>query len=282
MQDVHLVVIDPENDFMDNDDSALPVVGANSDMKRVSGLVKRIGPKLRDIHVTLDQHRNIGIERPPFWTNDNGDAPAPFTMIRADDIRSGIWYPRNGHFRPAALGGLTLRQYALHYAEELEKKGNYPLIIWPVHCPIGSWGAAVQEDLFGELRNWEVRNFANVDYVTKGSCIYTEHYGAVEAEVPLASDPTTGLNTSFLRMLQDADIIAIAGEASSHCVKSTVNQIAGKFGDDLLGKFWLLTDCMSPVSQVGNGPDFPAIADAWLKDMERRGMHLTDSKSFLA
>ena len=102
------------------------------------------------------------------------------------------------------------------------------------------------------------------------------------AEVPDAEDPGTALNTAVLDMLSTADKIGIAGEASSHCVLTTVNQIAENIGTEHIKKFELITDCMSPVGAVPGGPDFPAIAADWLKDMQRLGMTLTTSKDFLA
>jgi len=132
------------------------------------------------------------------------------------------------------------------------------------------------------LEGWERKHFANVDYVVKGTNAFTEHYGALMAEVPDPSDPATGLNTALLDILAEADFVAIAGEALSHCVKSTVTQIADNLGDEYAQKFYILTDCSSTIPKVGNGPDFPAITEAWLKDMEKRGMTLTTSEKFLA
>ncbi len=61
---VHLLVIDPQKDFMDDRDSALPVPGANADMKRLAKMIDRVGRKLSDIHVTLDSHRVIDVAHP--------------------------------------------------------------------------------------------------------------------------------------------------------------------------------------------------------------------------
>jgi nicotinamidase-related amidase len=89
------------------------------------------------------------------------------------------------------------------------------------------------------------------------------------------------INRDFLDMLQQADIVAVAGEALSHCVKETVTQIADNIGGEHIKKFVILTDCCSPVGAVPGGPDFPAIAEEWLKAMERKGMRLTTSDEFL-
>jgi len=279
---VHLVVIDPQVDFMDSSGSALPVPGANEDMKRLARMVDRIGSRLEDVHVTLDSHRVIDVGHPGMWQNKKGDSPSPFTMISSDDIAAGIWFPRNQHAKPQQLEGKTLGQYMLEYAKALEGKGQYPLMVWPEHCLIGTSGHAVQSDLMAALQKWERNEFANIDFVVKGTNPFTEHYGGLMAEVPLASDPATGLNTGLLDVLAKADIVALAGEALSHCVKTTVTQIADNIGADQVKKFHILTDCTSPVPAIPNGPDFPAIGKAWLKEMKKRGMVLTTSTEFMA
>jgi nicotinamidase-related amidase len=241
-------------------------------MKRVARLIDRIGHKL-DIHVTLDSHRLIDIAHPAFWMNQNGQQPAPFTIISAADIDAGIWTTRNPAFRSRALA----------YAKNLESTpGHYKICIWPPHCLIGTWGHNVHSVLNDALQRWSDKEFAMVDYVTKGSNPWTEHYGALMAEVPDPNDPSTGLNTEFLKMLAEADVVAVAGEASSHCVLKTVTQIADNIGDEHVKKFHLLCDCMSPVPAIPNVVDFPAIAEGFLKDMKRRGMTVTTSVDFLS
>lgn len=284
---LQLVVIDPQNDFLGNDDGSpysvkasdgktfsaqLPVKGAVSDMKRLAALVDRVGSKLDDIHVTLDSHRLIDIAHPAWWMNENGNTPNPFTIISAKDIEAGIWMPRNPSFRSRTL----------EYAKNLEASpDHYKICVWPPHCLIGTWGHNVHWLLNETLQKWSEREYAIVDYVTKGSNPWTEHYGALMAEVPDPSDPGTSLNTGFLEVLAKADIVAIAGEASSHCVLKTVQQIADNIGEEHVKKFHLLSDCMSPVGAMPGGPDFPAIADAWLREMKRRGMTVTTSTDFL-
>jgi nicotinamidase/pyrazinamidase len=268
---IHLLIIDPQNDFMDEQGAALPVPGATADMQRVAGLIDRIGGKLSDIHVTLDSHRVIDVAHPGMWRNKDGKSPDPFTIITPDDIRNSIWAPRNPNFRARLLT----------YAETLEVQGKYQLMVWPEHCLIGTPGHNVQADLMEALQRWERDEFANVNYVTKGTNTFTEHYGPLMAEVPDPEDPSTQLNTKVVDILQDADMVVVAGEALSHCVKSGVDQIAENIGEEHIGKFYILTDGSSPVPKVGDGPDFPAIAQQWLLEMEQRGMHLTTTDTFL-
>lgn len=278
----HLLIIDPQNDFMDIPGAALSVTGANEDMNRLALMIDRIGSRLDDIHVTLDSHNTIDVGHPAMWRDQNGNQPAPLTAISEDDIASGILRPRNEHAKLSQLGGKTLGQYMLEYARALAKGGKYPLMVWPPHCLIGTTGHNVQTRLAESLHKWETENFATIDFVTKGTNPYTEHYGALMAEVPMATDPNSGLNTALLSVLAEADIIVIAGEALSHCVLETVSQIADNIGEEHIKKFYILTDCSSPVGQQPGGPDFPAIAQAWLKDMEKRGMTLTTSVKFMA
>lgn len=285
----HLVIIDPQNDFMDIEAKAgdpvgmaipggptfrstLPVPGALKDMERVGIMLDRIGSRLQDIHVTLDSHRVIDVAHPGFWRNQNGKSPAPFTLISHDDVKNRIWTPKSEAFRPRMLD----------YTKQLQDNGKFVLMVWPEHCLIGNWGHNVEASLKDRFDKWEREQFANVNYVTKGTNTFTEHYGALMAEVPDPADPSTQLNGDFISVLQTADIIGVAGEASSHCVKTTVEQIVDNIGDQHLPKIHILKDCMSPVPQTPGGPDFPAIADQFLKDMEARGLVLTTSDAFLA
>jgi len=263
---VHLLVIDPQEDFV-NPKGALFVPGAEKDMPRVAALIKRLGGKLDDIHVTLDSHHFVDVAHPVMWKDAKGKHPAPFTIITAADVRDGVWTPTQP--------GLTKRMIA--YVQALEKGGRYPLCIWPPHCLIGSAGYAVVPELFDALCTWEREQFGVVDYVSKGSNIYTEHYSAVKAEVPDPEDPTTQLNTRLIQTLQEADLVAIAGEAGSHCLCHTVTDIADAFGnDDYVKKLVLLTDGTSPV------PGFEKLQDEFIKKMTARGMQQSTTVDFLA
>ena len=269
---IHLVVIDPQNDFCDIPGATLPVPGADADMKRLAKMVDRVGHKLDDIHVTLDSHRLIDIAHPAFWMDQKGKQPNPFTIISAADIDAGIWTTRVPSFRARALA----------YAKTLEsQKGAFKICVWPPHCLIGTAGHNVHAALNDSLQRWSDNEIAMVDYVTKGSNPWTEHYGALMAEVPDPDDPSTGLNTDFLNIMAQADIIVVGGEASSHCVLKTLLQISENIGTEHIKKFHILRDCMSPVPAIP-GVDFPAIAEAGLKDMQKLGMTITTSVDFLS
>jgi len=255
-QRVHLLVIDPQNDFCDAAHGSLCVPGAAADMDRLAALVDRLRDRLSDVHITLDSHRKVDISHPIWWTDAQGRPPAPFTVITAADLRAG----RVTTARPGAWSR------SLAYLEALEASGRYPHVVWPEHCLIGDEGHNVWPRLAEAVHGWEGR-FAVADFVTKGSNPWTEHFSAVRAEVPDPADPGTQINTALVSTLQQADVVLLAGEALSHCLANTVRDIADCFGDPrLISKLVLLTDASSPV------PGFEAQAQAFLADLTRRGM----------
>ncbi len=268
-KNIHLVSIDPQNDFMDN--GTLPVPGALNDMDRLAAMVQKHSKKISDIHITLDSHRGLDISHAPFWINSStGKMPDPFTQITFRDVKDGIWLPKIP----------SMRDHVLAYTEFLEKQGNYTHTIWSTHCLIGTPGHAVEDKFFQAANNWANDNIALIDFVVKGSDFRVEHFGALQAEMPMADNPETQLNSGFLQTLQDADAILLAGEALSHCVRATIQQIVDNIGSEHVKKLHLLADCSSSIPAIPNVVDFPALTATWLKDMQKLGLTVTDSVSF--
>ena len=265
MSNVQLLVIDPQNDFCDPG-GALSVPGAEADMDRLAVLVHRLRDRLTDVHVTLDSHRRVDISHPLWFRDSDGGHPAPFTVITAAELRAGRWTTTH----PGAW------DRTVAYLDALEAGGRYPHVVWPEHCLIGTEGHAVHPLLMESLAEWESR-FALVDFVTKGSNPWTEHFSAVQAEVPDPEDPSTQVNATLVRTLEEADVILLAGEASSHCLANTVRDIAAQFSDPTwVRKLVLLEDATSPV------PGFEPYATDFLRDMTALGMSTTTTDRFLA
>jgi nicotinamidase/pyrazinamidase len=274
----HLVIIDPQNDFMDY--GALPVAGGNDDMDRLSVRIDDVGDQYDEIHVTLDSHQTCDGRSPVFWRNRKGDHPVPTNlgggMITKQDILSGTWSPIGSNLKPKILGGKSVKEFMVVCAEEREAAGIPGIEIWSPHCLIGTPGQAVQANLRSSLCRWEEKFLATINWWVKGANPYTEHYGALMANVPIPADPGTGLNTRFIQVLNDADVIDLAGEAGSHCLLTTVNQIADSIGKDNIKKLRLLIDCTSPIA-AAPGADFPEIFRSWVATMQREGMTVIKS-----
>jgi nicotinamidase-related amidase len=276
----HLLIIDPQNDFCDLPPAwrpadpvtgaalapALPVAGAHADMLRVAALIRGAGSALAQITVTLDSHHRLDIAHPGFWQTGAGDAAPPFTPITAQQVRDGFYRPRAA----AAF------DRALAYLDELEARGRYTLMVWPVHCEIGTWGHDVHAAVRAAYGAWEERTLRGVRKVTKGENPWTEHYSALQAEVPMTDDPRTQLDTALLAELDRADRLLIAGEAGSHCVRATVEHIVANLPGGHPERVVLLTDCISPVG------GFEAAQAEFLAAMRRLGVRLADSPSVLA
>jgi nicotinamidase-related amidase len=261
---VHGLIIDPQEDFCNPETGTLYVPGAEEDVERLAGLVRRLGGAIDRIHVTLDSHHYLHVAHPVWWIDASGRHPAPFTIISADDVDTGRWYAA----RPKA------QERSAAYVRALARNGRYPLCIWPYHCLIGSAGHAVAPVLFAALSEWE-SGFRIVDFVGKGSSIWTEHYSAIRADVPDPADPSTLPNQRLLDSLAAADVIFLAGEASSHCVANTVRDLAGAMGDTFLRKLVLLRDATSAVT------GFEQNAASFLREMTGRGMRTATAAEFL-
>ena len=162
---------------------------------------------------------------------------------------------------------------AHRFADGLRSKD--PLGAWSLTV-IGDEGHGVFPVLADALHEWEDR-FAVVDFITKGSNPWTEHFSGVQAEVPDPEDPGTQVNTGFVTTLEEADVILMAGEALSHCLANTVRDIVTQFqAPHLVQKIHLLTDASSSVS------GFEHLADAFVRDLTRQGMKTTTTTAFAA
>jgi len=276
MEPIEFLIIDPQNDFCDPNGS-LFVPGADKDAERLSEVIKRLGGRVSNIHITLDSHHYFDISHPVFWINPKREHPDPFTIIKTEDIKSGSWVTTLSAYlnrKTMEAHGMD-RDGATEYLEALESGNRYPHCIWPPHCLIGSWGYDIFPVIYATISEWERKiNGRMVDFVTKGSNFMTEHFSGVMAEVPDPADPSTQLNTSLIKTLQEASIIALSGQALSHCVANTVRDIANNFGEENIKKFVLLKDTTSPV------PGFESVANDFINEMTGRGMTVTTSSEF--
>lgn len=277
---ITLLIIDPQNDFCDLPadwlardplsgqalSPALPVAGAHADMLRLASLIDQGGSAVSQIVLTLDSHRRYDIAHPDFWETGAGEAVGPFTPITAAQVRAGALRPRAAQALPRVLA----------YLDALEQAGRYTLMVWPMHCEIGSWGHNVHAAVQAACGRWERASLRAVQTLIKGSNPWTEHYSAVQAEVPDADDPDTQLNRALIARLDEAERILVAGEASSHCVKATVEHIAEHLPSGRIDKLLLLSDAMSPVT------GFEAQGQAFLDDMRRRGAQVARCAEALA
>ena len=279
-RNLHLLIIDPQNDFCDLPQEylpssagasspvvpALPVPGAHADMLRVAEIIKRGSAGLSGISVTLDSHHRIDIAHPTFWMDSAKGPVSPFTQITKADVAEGKYAPRDAAALPRVMA----------YLDALESAGRYNLMVWPTHCEMGSWGHNVHADVRAAYNRWEESTLGTVNKISKGTNSFTEHYSAIQAEVPDANDDSTQMNYKFIDMLSDADQVYITGEAGSHCVKATTEHIVDNWDQAKLDKLVLVTDCMSAVT------GFDDQYQGFIHAMRARGVQIAQASDVVA
>lgn len=259
-----LVIIDPQNDFMDLPNSALPVAGATADMDRLAAFILKNMDEIDHIAVTMDSHHPVDISHAAGWVDANGNPIGPFTVITAQDVRDGKYsWTKNP-------------MWARQYTEALEKQGEFTHFIWPDHCLVGSEGHNIYKPLLQAIHAWEKKKggIFGAEYVTKGSNALTEHFGAFQAQVPITDAPNTQPRIELLTKLQTYENVLLCGEARNFCLINSLKQILN-LAPDLASKLVVVEDCMS---DVPNMPDEVGIATQKIFDQARKqGVRFTKS-----
>lgn len=239
-----LIVIDGQKDFC-APGGALYVPGAEEDMLRLSTWIKTNAAELDDIFVSLDSHQPMHIAHPSFWQDANGKMVSPFTLITYQDIMDGKYTPR------------YYRTKCIEYVKSLEDQGKFKLFIWPPHCLVGSSGHSLDDNLFSAIKEWAMEGRV-YSTIVKGTNLLSEHYGIFMAEVQ-NEDPGTQLNQKVLDLFEKYETIYLAGEAKSHCVATSLDQILN-FAPNLAKKLVILDNCMSNVPG-SPAPGLPSFGD---------------------
>jgi len=263
-QIVHLMIIDMQVDFC-HPGGSLFVPGAVEDIRRTIEFIYGNAERITQISCSLDSHLPHQIFSPSWWADAEGNHPAPFTLISAEDVSNGRWRP------------LQEPEWSQYYVKQLEQEAKKQLTIWPYHVQIGSIGQALDPELWSAVFWHSLARRAQPVWLTKGSVPLTEHYSIIQPEVPVPDRPGGDKNRAFLDILAGADVVVIAGEAESHCVLETVEDLVEEFGDrhDMLGKVLFLRDCTSPV--VHPEVDFHAIAQERFAAFAEQGVRFIDS-----
>ncbi len=257
--------------------------GAVDDNVRLCEFIYRNLDAISAIAPTMDTHTAMQIFHPVFWINDAGEHPTPAaTSITLDDVQKGVWKVNPAvAYSIASSNNLTLQKHALHYVQKLSDDGKYPLTVWPYHSMLGGIGhalvSAVEEAMFFH----NIARNSQTLFEIKGSNPLTENYSVLRPEVLDGADgrPIAQKNTRFIQKLLDFDLVIIAGQAKSHCVAWTIDDLLTEMmaqAPNLVKKVYLLEDCTSPVVVPGV-IDFTDQADAAFHRFASAGMHVVKS-----
>ncbi len=255
--------------------------GAVDDNRRLCSFLYRNLETITQIVPTMDTHRVMQIFHPIWLVDDDGNHPPPYTLVSSEDVESGRW-----RFNPAVAASVQIEEdYAQaqlrHYVRELEAGGKYSLTIWPYHAMLGGIGhalvSAVEEAVFFH----SIARYSQPDFQVKGENPLTEHYSMLGPEVTHGPDGEliASVNDALIERLLDFDAVLVAGQAKSHCVAWTIDDLLE--GDDereraLAPRTYLLEDCTSPVVVPGE-VDYSDEADAAFRRFADAGMHVVRS-----
>lgn len=255
--------------------------GAVEDNVRLCQFIYRNLGKLTHIIATMDTHRSQQIFHPVFFIDADGNHPAPYTDIHLTDLESGKW-----KFNPALAPQFGIapeygQQMVLHYAEALAQKGKYALTIWPYHALLGGIGhalvPAVEEAIFFHSH----ARIDQPDFEVKGEKPFTENYSVVGPEVltgPMGEQLGVR-NPKFIEHLQEVEKLYIAGQAKSHCVAWTIQDLLDDIhaiNPELAKKVYLIDDCSSSVVVPGVVDHTDAANEAYAR-FSQAGMHVVNS-----
>ena len=231
--------------------------GALEDTQRIASLLYRNLDRITQVVVTLDTHSAAQIFHPLFWLDASDAHPAPHTLITLAEVESGRW--RVNPRIAAAVSpwpGFDLAGWALHYARQLAAGGRFPLVVWPYHSMLGGIGHAlvslVEEAVFFHA----IARQSPTRVEIKGRNALTESYSALRPEVAAdaSGTPIEPANTALVDHLLSFDQVIVAGQAKSHCVAWTVEDLltqARTRDPRFARKLVLLDDCSSPVVVPG-------------------------------
>ena len=261
---IQLLIVDMQVDFC-HPEGSLYVPGALDDLRRLIEFIYRQAERITRIICSLDSHLPYQIFHPCWWVDRKGKHPAPFTVISEESVNAGIWQP------------LYERQWSVEYVKRLKKLARKELTIWPYHVLIGSPGHMLDPELFSSVFWHSLARNSQPIWWMKGSIPKTEHYSVVQSEIPVPEHPQGTKNRDFIELIMSADYTLIAGEAASHCVLETIEDLVEEFAGspEFLKRLIVLEDCTSPVQHPQI--DYAAITRQHFADFARQGIRFIKS-----
>lgn len=282
---ISLLLVDVQNTFCIPDFElyvgGTSGTGAVDDNRRLCEFIYRNLNIITEICPTMDTHQAMQIFHGIFLTNDTGEHPSPFTLITEDDIEKGVW-----KFNPRLAASLQIdkaygQDYLRHYARQLKDGGKYDLTIWPYHAMLGGIGhalvSAVEEAVFFH----SIARLSQPEFREKGGNPFTENYSVLSPEVLAGpeGEEIAEKNVGFIYKLLDFDAVIIAGQAKSHCIAWTIEDLLDEIfivDKKLAEKVYLLEDCTSPVV-IPDVIDYTEQADEAFQKFAEAGMHIVRS-----
>jgi nicotinamidase-related amidase len=261
-------------------------MGAVEDNERLCEFIYRNLDQITEIAPTMDTHTAVQIFHPVFWVNGVGENPSPMTMISLADVVEGRWRANPAIATSLGIPVNQLQAFAHHYARQLSEAGKYPLTIWPYHSMLGGIGHALVPAFEEACFFHNLTRHRQTRFEIKGNNPLTENYSILRPEVleDARGHRIAQKNADFIQHLLTFDAVIIAGQAKSHCVAWTIDDLLTEIqarDPALAHKIYLLEDCTSPVV-VPDVVDFTDAANEAFGRFAAAGMQLVNSTDAIA
>ncbi len=254
---------------------------AVDDNRRLCEFIYRNIKVITGICPTMDTHQAMQIFHSIFLVNGKGEHPEPFTLVSEQDIEQGLW-----KFNAKLTGVLGVteayaQEHLRHYTRRLREGGKYSYTVWPYHAMLGGIGHALVSSVEEALFFHGIARCSQPDFQVKGSNPLTENYSVLCPEVldDAKGDAIGRKNSRFIEKLLDYDAVIIAGEAKSHCVVWTIDDLLNEIrraDRNAAEKVYLLEDCTSPIVIPGVA-DYTEEANAAFERFADAGMRIVRS-----
>jgi nicotinamidase-related amidase len=281
---VCLLVVDVQNTFCIPDFELFVAgrsgTGAVDDNRRLCEFVYRNLGVITQILPSLDTHHAMQVFHAIWLIDEQGNQPAPFTLVSAEDVAAGRWRVNSAVAEALGIDSDYAERHLAGYTRRLAERGKYDLTIWPYHAILGGIGhalvSAVEEAVFFH----GVARYSRPEFQVKGDNPLTEHYSMLGPEVIEGPDGDRlgGRNTDLIDRLLTFDAVVVAGQAKSHCLAWTIDDLLEDpdVRERLAERTYLLEDCTSPVV-VPSVVDYTDQADAAFERYAAAGMHVVRS-----
>jgi nicotinamidase-related amidase len=254
--------------------------GAVDDNRRLCEFIYRNLGEITKIFPSLDTHHAMQVFHAIWLVDENGDHPAPYTLVSAEDVASGRWRMNSAVAEGLGIDVDYAERHLAYYTRRLAEGGKYDLTIWPYHAMLGGVGhalvSAVEEAIFFH----GLARYSSPEFQVKGDNPLTEHYSMLGPEVTEGpdGDHLDGKNTELIQTLLTFDAVVVAGQAKSHCLAWTIDDLLreDEARERLAERTYLLEDCTSPVVVPGV-VDYTDEADAAFERYAAAGMHVVRS-----
>jgi nicotinamidase-related amidase len=275
---IALLLVDVQNTFC-NPEFELFVGGrsgrgAIDDNTRLCEFIYSNLDIITEIIPTMDTHQAAQIFHSLFLINDKGEHPEANTLVSYDDIKNSVWKINPDVVKILGFTQEEAQKHLLHYTKSLKEKRKYDLLIWPYHAMLGGIGHALVPSVEEAIFFHSIARYSQPDFQVKGRNPLTEHYSVFGPEVTINAkgNKIADKNTALINKLKKYDIIIITGQAKSHCVAWSIDDLIQE-ESELAPKVYLLEDATSPVVIPGV-IDFTEQADEAFKKFADAGMHI--------